>query len=177
MILFVLLLSLFATPAHAQEAKGEDTSGMRITRDTSPEGRAPTKYVPSVALPEERSTKDALPLTPAAPPADPLVTPPNSMNLYIDSSRLLTLSILNKQTAKTEQKEINEGGNITSGSLTIQLVECWRSAPEAKPESAALLRIFENSSRSSYFGWMYASSPSLNPFEHASYDITIKECR
>lgn len=170
MIFFVFLLLFFTIPAHAQEAAGDDTSGMRLTREDPAAEEAPTKYVPSIAEPE--AAMEVL-----QPLPERVIAPLVSPALYIDSSRLLKFTILNKQTARTEALEVNEGGSVTYGTLNIRLIECWRSAPDAKSESAALLQIYENSSEPSYFGWMWASTPSLNPFEHASYDITVKECR
>lgn len=168
MIVFVFLLFIFVNPAHAQEAVGDDTTGMRLTRDAPTIEEKPTEYVPSVPAPATEQILDA----PSA-----VIAPLGSPSLYIDSSRLLKFIILNKQTARMEEMEVSEGGSVTYGTLTIRLVECWHSAPDATPESAALLQIYENSAQPSYFGWMWASTPSLNPFEHASYDITVKECR
>lgn len=171
MIFFVFLLFFFTPTAHAQEAVGEDTPGMRLTREPSSQQKPPAKYIPSVPDPTEQKID---PLTTSPQTA---IVPLDSPGLHIDNSRLLKFLILNKQTARTEIVEVSEGGSVTYGTLTIRLVECWRSAPDTTPESAALLQIYENSSRPSYFGWMWASTPSLNPFEHASYDITVKECR
>ena len=172
MIVFVFLLFIFVNPAHAQEAVGDDTSGMRLTREAPAAEQKPTEYVPSVPDPVEQKTN-----APPSPAAEAVIAPLDSPALYIDSSRLLKFTVLNKQTARTEALEVSEGGSVTYGTLNIRLIECWHSAPDTAPESAALLQIYENSSEPSYFGWMWASTPSLNPFEHASYDITVKECR
>lgn len=166
MIFFAFLFLFLCLPAQAQEAAGEDTSGMRLTRES------PTKYVPSVPAPEDNIPQAS------EPQPEIKIVPLDSPSLYIDNTRLLTFTILNKQTARMERLEVTEGGSVTYGTLTIRLIECWHSAPDAKPDSAALLKIFEGTSRPpSYFGWMWSSTPSLNPFEHASYDISVKECR
>lgn len=168
MIVFVFLLFIFPHSAHAQEAAGEDTSGMRLTRDAPAAEEKPAEYVPSVPSPET---------TPIATPPEPKIVPLGDSGLYIDSTRILKFRILDKQTARNTEQEINEGGTITFGSLTIRLIECWHSAPDAKPESAALLQVFDGKSTPEFSGWMFASSPSLNPFEHPSYDIVVEECR
>jgi len=87
---------------------------------------------------------------------------------------------LNKVTAHTSTIELEKGQEIRFGTLTIGLESCWKAAPEEMPESAALLKITEQKTgeekRPIFFGWMFASSPSVNALEHSVYDVVVLEC-
>lgn len=178
------IAALFS-PLQAQEAQDENIPGMRPTRDApsrelTPEereqlnnlfkGDAPAEKVPSTYVPSVPEPVKAM--------VEPEIVPLKNSSLYMDNTRVLTFRVLNKQTTRLYPLELNEGGSLTQGTLRITLIECWHSPPEVKDESAALLEITEaSSSRPLYLGWMFASSPSLNPFEHPVYDLSIVECR
>lgn len=102
---------------------------------------------------------------------------PNEPENFSDTAELLGL---NKITAKTLKIRIKNGELIRFGNLQIKLEACWKSAPDEKPESAALLEIYENKTGDDreklFHGWMYASSPSLNPLQHPVYDVSLVNC-
>ncbi len=203
--LLALLFLLLAPSLHAQEAPGEDLPGMHSrpdltapSKELSPDERQGLNNLFQGKLEEEKAKKptvlDAVPLNPF-PASEPVVTPPGGSNispepaitplpdakLYMNTARLLKFTILNKQTTRLYNQELNAGGSTTFGPLTIKLIECWHSSPETTPDSAALLQITEKRSdakpKTIFLGWMFASTPSLNPLEHPVYDITVKECR
>ena len=66
------------------------------------------------------------------------------------------------------------------GSLRLVLRACWKTPPEEPPESAAFLEIHEidpdSPERRIFNGWMFASSPAVNPLEHGVYDVWVMEC-
>jgi hypothetical protein len=90
------------------------------------------------------------------------------------------LQSLNKVTARTSELVIEPNNIARFGNLEILMIECWKSPPEEKPESAALLQIWEkrpNELRQQLFlGWMFGSSPGLSGLEHAVYDIRVLDC-
>ena len=102
---------------------------------------------------------------------------PNERENFADTAELLGL---NKITAKTSNLVGKAGETLKFGTLSVKIESCWKSAPDEKPESAALLEITESKPGEEkiklFHGWMYASSPSLNPLEHAVYDITLIKC-
>lgn len=193
------LLSL-AAPLHAQEAPGEDVPGARPrpdlapSKELSPQERQGLNNMFKGKLEEE---KPKSPATPAIAPSEPAPaeTPPIGANvapqpeiaplpdakLYMNTAHVLKFTILNKQTTRLYNQELNTGGSTNFGPLTIKLIECWHSSPETTPDSAALLQITENRTDTKrkplFLGWMFASTPSLNPLEHPVYDITVKECK
>lgn len=107
----------------------------------------------------------------------------------VDSSRFSNVAIvqgLNKITAKSSPIEIRIGDTVKFGQLSITALKCWQAPLEQKPESKILLEIYDNNSASEnkeqkktriFYGWMFASSPSISTLEHPIYDITAIGCK
>jgi hypothetical protein len=100
-----------------------------------------------------------------------------------DLSRFLNVAViqaLNKTTAKTSLLEIRIGEKIAFGQIVIVAHKCWESAAYQKPESKILLEVFENKENQDiriFYGWMFASSPSISGIEHPIYDLTAIGCK
>lgn len=94
------------------------------------------------------------------------------------------VQILNKTTAKTSYNELKVNEKTNYGSIKIVPHKCWQSPQEQKPESKILLEIFEIKNEGKdkitekriFYGWMFASSPSISGLEHPIYDITAINC-
>jgi hypothetical protein len=88
---------------------------------------------------------------------------------------------LNKITARVSRFEVPVGKPANFFTLSIEVRECERSAPEDRPENAAFVEIYENrpgEDRSRLFsGWMFSSSPALSALEHPVYDVNLLECK
>ncbi len=99
----------------------------------------------------------------------------------VNFANIVVLQGLNKITAQTSTLEIPLNTPVRFGNLEIRLESCWKSAPEERPESAALLQVSEQKpgehKKQIFFGWMFASSPSISSIEHSVYDLTVIECR
>lgn len=98
---------------------------------------------------------------------------------------LATLQILNKVNAKSSLIEVRVGNKASFEDLKISLHKCWQAPLDRSPESKALLEVYE-SKRSAegngkdkrvFYGWMFASSPSISSMEHPVYDITVVKCK
>ncbi len=93
----------------------------------------------------------------------------------------VVLQTLDKVTARVSQLTLGKGEKGRLGTLEIIMHHCDRTAPTETPESTALLEIGENlntpSFRHVFYGWMFASSPAVNPLQHAVYDIWVLECK
>jgi hypothetical protein len=116
------------------------------------------------------------------------------------------VQVLNKTTAKTSILEIRIGEKIKFGQLTILAHRCWQAPLDQMPESKILVEVFEdkpaensaeklagNSAENSkisteknaenagpkriFYGWLFASSPSISGLEHPIYDLTAIGCR
>ncbi len=104
----------------------------------------------------------------------------------IDSSHfynIATVQILNKTTAKTSIVDLKVGHKVKFNTLTIIAHKCWKSSLDQKPESKILLEIFEEKSGSKeqmkkvFYGWMFASSPSISGLENPIYDLVATGCK
>jgi hypothetical protein len=93
---------------------------------------------------------------------------------------------LDKVTATTHDFELELGKKKTFGSLTLELSYCRKRPPEEVPEVYAFLTITDRKTDGSgaeaegemvFNGWMFASSPALNPLEHPVYDVWILDCK
>lgn len=88
---------------------------------------------------------------------------------------------LDKVTARVSTFGAPIGVAVHFGTLEIVAETCVKKPPEEPPETAAFLDIFEikpDQPRQKIFsGWMFASSPGLNPLEHPVYDVWLKDCR
>ena len=89
---------------------------------------------------------------------------------------------LDKTIAKTSNLKIKIGENVIFGNLEIIAHRCWQAPLAQKPESKILLEIFEttNSDQENkkriFYGWIFASSPSISGLEHPIYDLTAISC-
>ncbi|MEM6492481.1 MAG: DUF2155 domain-containing protein, partial [Pseudomonadota bacterium] len=93
------------------------------------------------------------------------------------------LQALDKVTARVTPLEVRVGEAASFGTLDIVVRSCQERPPEAFPESAAYIEVFDNrveggGDRLKVFeGWMFASSPALSALEHAVYDVWVEDCR
>ena len=144
------------------------------------EAPPPTATPPSVA--ETRPTPAVVPARPqvVAKPAE-VVTRRNRYDIAV-------LQALDKVTAETLRFEVRVNVPVRWKGLIFTVGACERSAPEeAIDEAAAYLTIdaqprpqpgrLTPPPKQAFKGWMYASSPGLNPVQHATYDAWVISCR
>jgi hypothetical protein len=88
---------------------------------------------------------------------------------------------LDKVTARISTFDGAVGETVTFGTLEIAVKSCRRRPPDEPPESAAYLEIVEKppgeEAKKLFGGWMFASSPALNPLEHPVYDVWVIDCK
>lgn len=95
------------------------------------------------------------------------------------------IQALNKNTAKTSVLEMRIGDKIRFGQISMIAHKCWQASLDQKPESKILLEVFENKSDENdqesekriFYGWMFASSPSVSGLENPIYDLTAVSCK
>ena len=101
-------------------------------------------------------------------------------------SRLLpqpiaTLQGLDKVAAKVSQIEAPVGSSVTFGTLSILVRDCETAPPDAPPDNAAFVQIYETppgeKTKRLFSGWMFSSSPALSGLEHPVYDVTLLGCK
>jgi hypothetical protein len=102
----------------------------------------------------------------------------------IDQSLFYDIAIiqaLNKITAKTSVLKIKTGEKTEFGQISIIAHKCWQAPPDQRPESKILLEVLQNKtdevSKRIFYGWLFASSPSISGLEHPIYDLTALSCK
>lgn len=98
-----------------------------------------------------------------------------------DPYEMVVLQGLDKVTARVSRLEARVGEFIRFGTLEIVARTCDKRPPTETPESAAFLDITESKPGETptdvFRGWMFASSPALNPMEHPVYDVWVLDCK
>lgn len=98
------------------------------------------------------------------------------------------IQALDKVTAETLRFEVPIGDSVRYKSLVFSVRACESAAPdETAPESAAYVTVDSSPkpqpgrptppTRQVFKGWMFASSPGLNPLQHPVYDAWLIACK
>ncbi|HEV2532845.1 DUF2155 domain-containing protein [Phenylobacterium sp.] len=101
---------------------------------------------------------------------------------------IAVIQALDKVTAETLRFEAAVGRPVRYKTLIFTVRACEHSAPDEPTEDAAAYVEVLSQPRAepgrpvlppkqAFKGWMYASSPSLNPLEHPVYDAWLITCR
>lgn len=190
-------------PTPPEESAAEPTPPVASTPPASPAegGSAPPRGIPdpapyTVLGPESRRAQAEAP--PAAPtleevlpevveppvvepgPPPPLPRRPRHPGAIVQA--------LDKVTAETLRFEVAAGQPVRWKSLVFRANACETEAinEPLKEASAHLIVTSEPAAKPGraapdpaqvFRGWMFASSPGLNPFEHPAYDVWLVGCR
>mgnify|MGYP000713258247 CR=1 FL=1 len=108
--------------------------------------------------------------------------------LYLISSSCLAvekkytkIKILDKISSKNISLELTNGENFNYDDLQIKSIKCKHSEFDDDPEIIAYVQVKDLSNKNNdevyvFNGWMFSSSPSINPFDHPVYDIWLTDC-
>lgn len=98
-----------------------------------------------------------------------------------DFKESVSIQILNKITTKNYDLTIDKSNSVDFSNLKIKMHKCWHAPNTMKPESKALLQVWEQTPdeqrKEIFFGWMFASAPALSAIEHPVYDIVVLSCK
>ncbi|PIB92034.1 DUF2155 domain-containing protein [Caulobacter sp. FWC2] len=146
----------------------------------------PTTVSPAVANPvPPASPPPATATTPKAAATTPAKPPePAKRQRYT----IAILQALDKVTTETMRFEVPVGQPIRYKTLIFTVRACeTAAADEVAPETAAYVVVDTQPKaqagraappgRQVYKGWMYASSPGLNPLQHPVYDAWLIACK
>lgn len=87
------------------------------------------------------------------------------------------LRALDKVNGQTTDLEMPSGTTITYGGLQVTMIECRYPAGNPAGDAFAHVSVTERATDTAiYDGWMVASSPALNPMDHARYDVWVIRC-
>lgn len=87
------------------------------------------------------------------------------------------LRALDKISGAVEDVTLRNGARTELGRLEIRLEECRHPAGSPATDAWAFLEIRDAGEPEPVFrGWMVASSPALNPLDHARFDVWVLRC-
>ena len=158
----------------------------------APAGEPAAEEAPPISVPTPQpipappiSEKEVAPApAPKAQVEEKVLTAPIRRARY----DVAVLQTIDKITAESVRFEAAVGRPVRYKSLVFTVKACERSAPdEAIDDSVAYLTVDSQPrpipgkptppARQAFKGWMYASSPGLDPMEHPVYDAWLITCR
>ena len=91
------------------------------------------------------------------------------------------LKILDKISSKNASIDLKNGSEIIYKDLSIKSLKCKNSEFDDDPEITAYIQVKDLNKKNNdevfvFNGWMFSSSPSINPFDHPVYDIWLVGC-
>tara|TARA_B100001057_G_scaffold338484_1_gene339255 strand:+ start:481 stop:888 length:408 start_codon:yes stop_codon:yes gene_type:complete len=91
------------------------------------------------------------------------------------------IKVLDKISSKNTLIKLKNGEEIKYKDLLIKSLKCKNSKFDDNPEITAYIQakdltIKNNNEVFIFNGWMFSSSPSIAPFDHAVYDIWLVDC-
>lgn len=129
--------------------------------------------------PAPSPARSASPAKPAPGAARPAATP--TVPAAPQGPMTLMLRGLDKITGRPTDITAPIGKPVTFATLTITVRYCYSTPPSEPPETSAFVQIEDHRpdqpARRIFSGWMYASSPGLNPVDHPLYDVWVISCR
>ena len=108
-----------------------------------------------------------------------LISPGNSeTNL---EGNFTEIKILNKISSKNVSLELKNNEEKIFDDLIIKSIKCKNSEFDDDPEIISYIQVIDQSISNNdevfvFNGWMFSSSPSINPFDHPVYDIWLIRC-
>ena len=91
------------------------------------------------------------------------------------------IKILDKISSKNISLKLINGENFEYSDLLIKSIKCKHSEFDDDPEIMAYIQVIDLNNKKKdkvyvFNGWMFSSSPSINPFDHPVYDIWLIGC-
>ena len=91
------------------------------------------------------------------------------------------IKILDKISSKNISLKLINGENFEYSDLLIKSIKCKHSEFDDDPEIIAYIQVIDLNNKKKdevyvFNGWMFSSSPSINPFDHPVYDIWLIGC-
>ena len=91
------------------------------------------------------------------------------------------IKILDKISSKNELINLINGEELIYKDLAIKSMKCTNSEFDDNPEIKAYIQVRDLTKNDNdkvfvFNGWMFSSSPSIAPFDHAVYDIWLTGC-
>ena len=104
-----------------------------------------------------------------------------SLPLIADEGKFVEIKILDKVSSKTDLLKLEIGKELKFKGLLIKSLKCKNSEFDDNPEITAYIQVKDMTNKDNnevfiFNGWTFSSSPAVNPFDHAVYDIWLTRC-
>ena len=91
------------------------------------------------------------------------------------------IKILDKISSKNNLLKLKNGELIQFNDLVIKSLKCKNSEFDDNPEITAYIQVRDLTNKNNdevfvFNGWMFSSSPSIEPFDHPVYDVWLVSC-
>ena len=104
-----------------------------------------------------------------------------SLPLMANEGRFVEIKVLDKVSSKTDLLKLEIGKELKFKGLLIKSLKCKNSEFDDNPEITAYIQVKDMTNKDNnevfiFNGWTFSSSPAVNPFDHAVYDIWLTRC-
>ncbi len=104
-----------------------------------------------------------------------------SLPLIANEGSFVEIKVLDKVSSKTDLLKLEIGKEIKFKGLLIKSLKCKNSEFDDNPEITAYIQVKDMTNKDNnevfiFNGWTFSSSPAVNPFDHAVYDIWLTRC-
>jgi len=104
-----------------------------------------------------------------------------SLPLIANEGRFVEIKILDKVSSKTDLIKLEIGKELKFKGLLIKSLKCKNSEFDDNPEITAYVQVKDMTNKDNnevfiFNGWTFSSSPAVNTFDHAIYDIWLTRC-
>ncbi|MDA9861201.1 DUF2155 domain-containing protein [Candidatus Pelagibacter sp.] len=101
--------------------------------------------------------------------------------IIANEGRFVEIKILDKVSSKTDLLKLEIGKELKFKGLLIKSLKCKNSEFDDNPEITAYIQVKDMTNKDNnevfiFNGWTFSSSPAVNPFDHAVYDIWLTRC-
>ena len=91
------------------------------------------------------------------------------------------IKILDKISSKNTLLKLENGKLKKFKDLEIKCIKCKNSEFDDNPEITAYIQVRDLTNKNNdevfvFNGWMFSSSPSIEPFDHPVYDVWLVSC-
>ena len=91
------------------------------------------------------------------------------------------IKILDKISSKNTLLKLENGKLKKFKDLEIKSIKCKNSEFDDNPEITAYIQVKDLTNKNNdevfvFNGWMFSSSPSIEPFDHPVYDVWLTNC-
>ena len=99
--------------------------------------------------------------------------------IYFGTS--VDVKILDKLSSKNKLLQLKIGEDYVFKNLNLKVLKCKNSEFDDNPEITAYIQVRDLTNKNNdevfvFNGWMFSSSPSIEPFDHPVYDVWLVSC-